>query len=149
MARQQAVTVVAASLDVVESRLKDVERWPEFLTGLTAARSTGFERYTFTISDGKRRREIPVCVVRHAAEHRVSWRALEGSRYLGELRLHSVDDGHTRVELTMTEDPTGLRDGLREIVGERHKTAELVLQQLDAFVTGRRAPGPTSPQTAE
>lgn len=149
MTRQQAATVVAASLDVVESRLKDVERWPEFLVGLTAVQPTGFERYRFTIQDGKRQRDVPVCVVPHAAEHRISWRALEGPRYLGELRLYPVDDRHTKVELTMTEDPTGLRDGLREIVGERHKTAELVLQRVDAFVTGVQATEPTSPKTTE
>jgi uncharacterized membrane protein len=136
--RQQAATVVAAPLDVVEERLADVGRWPEFLSGLAAVAPAGFERYRFTISAGKQQRVVPVCVVPHAAEHRISWRALEGPRYLGELRLHAVDDRHTKIELTMTADPTGLMDGLREIVGERHQTAALDLQRLDAFVTARQ-----------
>ena len=135
MTRQQAATVVAAPLDVVESRLVDVTRWPEFLSALVAVEPAGFERYKFTIVEGKNQRVVPVCVVPHVAEHRISWKALEGPRYIGELRLHSVDDRHTKVELTMIADPTGLREGLREIVGERHQTAVLDLQRIDAFVT--------------
>jgi uncharacterized membrane protein len=134
MRRQQAATVVAAPLDVVESRLADVTRWSEFLTGLEAVQATGFERYIFTVTEGKRRRDVPMCVVRHPAEHRMAWHALEGPRYVGELRLHAVDDRHTRVELTMTADPVGMLEGFREIVGERHQTAVLDLQRLDAFV---------------
>jgi uncharacterized membrane protein len=133
--RQQATMVVAAPLEVVETRLREVTRWPEFLIGLDAVEPTGFERYRFTVTEGGRRRDVPVCVVPHPAEHRISWKALEGPRYIGDLRLHAVDDRHTKVDLNMIVDPAGFAAGFREIVGERHQTAVLDLQRLDAFVT--------------
>jgi uncharacterized membrane protein len=135
MRRQEASTVVAAPLAVVQGTLADVGRWPEFLSGLQAVETTGFERYRFTIGEGGHRREVPVCVVPHPAEHRISWHALEGPKYVGELRLHAVDDGHTRVDLTMSSDPAGMLDGLREMVGERHRTVEIDLQRLDKLLT--------------
>jgi hypothetical protein len=138
VARQQATSVVAVPLDEVEVRLREVTRWPEFLIGLETAEQTGFERYRFTVTEGGRRRVIPVCVVPHPAEHRISWKALEGPRYIGDLRLHAVDDRHTKVELTMIVDPAGFAAGFREIVGDRHQTVVLDLQRLDAFVTAKQ-----------
>lgn len=135
MTRQHARTTVAAPLAAVQQKLTDVARWPAFLTGLEHAEPEGFERWRFTLADGGRRRVVRVCVQPRPAEHRIAWHALEGPRYLGELRLKAVDGGHTAVELTTTADPDGLAGGLREMLGERHSTAQLDLQRLDAFVT--------------
>ena len=65
----------------------------------------------------------------------MTWRQLEGPRYLGDLRLREAGSGHTTVELTMTADPVGMADGFRELLGERHPAAQLDLQRLDAYIT--------------
>lgn len=135
MTRQEATTVLAVPLAEVESTVCDVARWPAFLTGLESVEATGFERYRFTVTDGGRR-TVDVCVVPHPAEHRISWRGLSGPRYTGEWRLHAVDAGHTRVDLTMTADPHGMAAGFRELLGERHPTAQLCLHRLDGVVRG-------------
>src|SRR4051812_8772114 len=135
MTRQHARTTVAAPLAVVQRRLADVARWPAFLSGLERAEPAGFERWEFTLAEGSRRRTVPVCVQVHPAEHRIAWHALQGPRYLGELRLKAADDAHTAVELTTTADPDGAGSAFREMLGERHPTAQLDLQRLDAFVT--------------
>jgi uncharacterized membrane protein len=135
MMRQHATTTVAAPLAEVQARLSDVTSWPAFLYGLESVEPAGHERYRFTLATGKRSRTVLVCVQTHHADHRVSWRQLEGPRYLGELRLREVDAGHTAVELTMTADPVTMSEGFRELLGERHPEAELDLQRLDSFVT--------------
>jgi uncharacterized membrane protein len=136
MTRQHAKTTVAAPLAAVQARLADVAHWPAFLSGLESAEPAGFERWHFTLGDGRSRRTVTVCVQPHPAEHRIAWHALEGPRYLGEFRLRAVDDGHTTVELTTTADPAKPAEGFRELLGERHTTtAQLDLQRLDAFVT--------------
>jgi hypothetical protein len=134
MFRQHATTTVAAPLPDVQTRLGDVGSWPSFLYGLEAVEQAGHERYRFTLVDGKRRRTVLVCVQAHPAQHRMTWRQLEGPRYLGELRLRQVDDGHTAVELTMTADPVSMSEGFRELLGERHPAAQLDLQRLDDYV---------------
>ena len=135
MMRQHATTTVAAPLTDVQARLGDVTSWPAFLYGLEAVEPAGHERYRFTLTTGKQRRTVLVCVQAHPAEHRMAWRQLEGPRYVGELRLREVDRGHTTVELTMTADPVSMSEGFRELLGERHPEAELDLQRLDSFVT--------------
>jgi hypothetical protein len=135
MLRQNATTTVAAPLVDVQAKLADVTSWPAFLYGLEAVERAGHERYRFTLTDGKRRRDVLVCVQAHPAAHRMTWRQLEGPRYLGELRLREVDSRHTAVELTMTADPVSMADGFRELLGERHPEAMLDLQRLDQYVT--------------
>ena len=135
MTRQHARTTVAAPLAVVQRRLADVARWPAFLSGLERAEAAGFERWQFTLAEGSRRRTVAVCVQVHPAEHRIAWHALQGPRYLGEFRLKAADDGHTAVELTTTADPAGPGSAFREMLGERHVSAQLDLQRFDTFVT--------------
>lgn len=135
MMRQHATTTVASPLSDVQARLADVTSWPAFLYGLESVEPAGHERYRFTLATGKRTRTVLVCAQAHPAQHRLTWRELEGPRYRGELRLREVDSGHTTVELTMTADPVSMADGFRELLGERHPEAVLDLQRLDAYVT--------------
>ena len=134
MTTQQATTVMAAPLKTVHEQLRNVTSWPGFVSGLVAVEQLGFERYRFTLTEGGARRDVPVCVVDDPASHRMSWHQLEGPRYSGEVRLRAVDAGHTRVELRTTVDPTGLASGLREMLGERHPTAELDLRRLEELL---------------
>ncbi len=136
MTRQHATTTVAVPLAAVQEKLADVAHWPAFVSGLEDAEAAGFERWQFTLVAGRHRRTVPVCVQPHPAEHRISWHAIEGPRYQGELRLRPLDAGHTKVELTTTVDPSGLAEGFREMLGSPGSTAQLELQRLDAYVTG-------------
>jgi uncharacterized membrane protein len=136
---QEASAVVAAPLVVVETELRDVERWSQFLIGVEEVTKTGHDRYVFTVKDGSRLRNVPVAVVCHLREHRISWRALEGARFEGELRLAVADDGHTRVGLVMTAEPSGFLAGLADMLGSSKSTAALDLQRLDTYLTARRS----------
>ena len=113
--RREAVTVVPASLEAVEKALRDVSRWPEFLVGLERADQTSYGRYTFTVRDRVGAREVEVVVGVDSRDHRMSWHALAGSRFAGQIRLAEVDASHTRVHLSLTEDPAGFLSGLGEL----------------------------------
>jgi uncharacterized membrane protein len=138
MTHQQAVSVVGAPLDVVESRLRDVGHWPEFLLGLERVTETSFGRYTFAVKDGSRIRDVDVAVVAHPREHRIVWHALAGPRFDGEIRLSTVDARHTKVSLSLTAEPAGFLAGLSEMVSgsgsASHSTATLDLQRLERLL---------------
>jgi uncharacterized membrane protein len=137
MTHQQAVSVVAAPLDAVERRLRDVGHWPQFLLGLEEVAETSFGRYTFLLRDRSSVREVEVAVVAHPGEHRIVWHALAGPRFDGEVRLAAVDARHTRVSLTLTAEPAGFLASLGDLAHMgHHSTAVLDLQRLEALVTG-------------
>lgn len=138
MTHQQAVSVVPAPVETVERRLRDVGDWPHFLLGLERVVETSFGRYTFTLKDGPRSRDVDVAVVAHPGEHRMVWHALAGPRFDGEVRLTPVDEGHTRVSLSLTADPAGFLAGLSDFIRSPQTTAALDLQRLEAMVAGSR-----------
>ncbi len=131
MAHQEATSVVAAPLEAVESGLREIESWPAFVIGVARVQRTGPDRYRFTLNDGTRPRDVDVAVTRHPREHRTTWRSLGGPACRGEWRLAKVDDGHTRVHLTLSADPTGFFEGLAEMLGSSRDTAACDLQRLE------------------
>jgi uncharacterized membrane protein len=131
MPHQEATTVIAQPLDVVQERLREVESWPQFLIGLLLATRTGHERYRLVVRSGRTKREVTAAVQLNATEHRFTWKALEGPRYEGEIRLSAVDDGHTRVRIAFTSDPVGFTDGIREMFGSSNDMAAVDLVRLE------------------
>ena len=135
MTHQEAVTVVAAPLETVERAVRDVTHWPRFMIGLAEVAGTSFGRYTFVVRDRSSVREVDVAVVAHPRDHRISWRALAGPRFDGEIRLTPVDAGHTRVALSLVADPAGFLASLGELAHlQRHSTAVLDLQRLESLL---------------
>jgi uncharacterized membrane protein len=138
MTHQQAVSVVPAPLEIVERTLRDVDGWAQFLLGVERVVPTSFGRYTFTVKDGAKTRDVDVSVVAHPGEHRMVWHALAGPRFDGEVRLTPVDDRHTRVTLSLTADPAGFLSGLSDFIRSPGTTASLDLARLEAMVSGSR-----------
>jgi uncharacterized membrane protein len=139
MTHQQAVSVVPASLESVERRLRAVGDWPEFLLGLERVAETSFGRYTFTVKEGTKERDVEVAVVAHPGEHRIVWHALAGPRFDGEVRLTAIDAHHTRVTLSLTAEPAGFLSALSDFVRSPATTATLDLQRLETMVLGSTA----------
>jgi uncharacterized membrane protein len=133
MAHQEATSVVPFPIDLVMERLRDVESWPRFLEGLEQATKTAHNRYLLLVRSGSTTREVNAAVTEHPREHRFSWKSLGGGpSYDGELRLHVVDEQHTRVTLRFTAEPAGFRAGLAEMVGtSSNDTAEIDLRRLE------------------
>jgi uncharacterized membrane protein len=134
MLYQEATSVISLPLDVLQTRLQDVERWPSFIVGLESATKLGHERYRFSVADGGERREVVVAVRRIPGEHRVDWRSLEGPRYRGRIELHPVDDRHTTVRLCLESHPGTLTGGFAEMFSPKRSRAVHDLHLLEQHV---------------
>jgi len=140
MTHQNAVSVVAAPLDAVERVVRDVEHWPRIILGLEQVVETSYCRFTFSLRDRSSVRQVDVAAVAHPSEHRLVWHALAGPRFDGEIRLTAVDNGHTRVSLSITADPAGFLASVADLAHLGHDSAAVLdLQRLEAVVTGATA----------
>jgi uncharacterized membrane protein len=81
-----------------------------------------------------------MAVTPHPGEHRIVWRSLRGPACRGEWRLVPVDEGHTRVRLTIATDPATFAQGLAEMLSPSKDTAACDLQRLEAYLLGDRGP---------
>jgi uncharacterized membrane protein len=136
MTHQDASHVINLPLELIETALRDVDRWPRFVVGVQSVEKTSFERYVFRIEEDGQLREVPVAVVAHPAEHRITWRVQSGPAFDGEFRLTSVEERRTLAQLIMTAEPTGFLAALSDMFGGHASMAELTLQRLDTEVIG-------------
>jgi uncharacterized membrane protein len=134
MTQQEATAVINLPVSEVEPRLHEVSSWPRFVVGLQDAVKTAHERYTFVVHDGGGTRDVPVCVIPHRREHRISWKALAGHAFDGEFRLHPENERQTRVTLTLMAEPAGFLAWLGGLFQTSSSTAELSLQKLEAYL---------------
>jgi uncharacterized membrane protein len=134
MTSQAATAVVNRPAAEVEVRLREISNWPRFLVGLRDVVKTAHERYTFVVHDSSGARDVPVCVILHPREHRISWKALAGPAFDGEFRLHPENERQTRVTLTLVAEPAGFLARLGELLQSSSSTAELTLQKLETFL---------------
>lgn len=137
MTHQQASAVLSAPLAAVEACVREVEAWPEFVVGVQSVTALAYQRYRFTIKDGRSTRAVDVAVVPHPKEHRISWHSISGPRFEGELRLSPSDERCTKAVLSLTAEPAGFLAGLSELLGHSDSSAEITLQQLDTVVSAR------------
>lgn len=138
MRKQEAVTVVSAPLAVVERALEDVTSWPEYLVGVESVEPLGHQRYRFCLADGRDRRQSVVCVRHLFAEHRFTWRALEGPTFTGRWELRAVDERHTEVRLCLETHPGTLFAGLAEMIIPRLGRAAHDLRKLEEHLVAAR-----------
>lgn len=131
MAHQEASAVIAYPLATIRDRLRDVESWACVVLGLDRVSRTGHERYVFTISDGRRERDVPVVAKVLHGEQCMVWRETSGPRFSGSLRLAEVDPGRTRVTLSVTEYPAGFLAGIGDMLAPQRARAQLDLQRLE------------------
>lgn len=134
MRHQEATTVVPLPLAEIESRLRQVESWSNFLEGISSIRCTGHERYVFNLADGRDHRELKVAVRLLYQDHCFVWRGLSGPQLRGALKLAATDERHTAVTLTLASHPTDFLSGLAEMVMPKTRTADIDLQRLEKYL---------------
>ncbi len=135
MSRQESTSVVRVPLAAVESKLSNVEDWPQFLVGLTGVEKISFGRYHFRVDQGGHQYEVPVAVSVDHHDHRLSWHAQEGPKWDGEVKLSVVDEHHTKVHLVTVAEPRGSGAGWADLASVTSKDdATVDIQRLEALV---------------
>lgn len=133
----RASIAVPAPADELYGWLHDVEHWPQFLEGLDAVESLGYNRYRWHVTYARRSDTCDVVVTADPKERRFSWRHLAGKPFDGTIRLTPLGGERTQVDLSVDIKPVGLIDGIVEFTGHGGWMAERDLQRLrDVVVAG-------------
>jgi uncharacterized membrane protein len=132
------------------------EEFPKFMEGVEEVRQLDDRHNHWTTKIGGVRREFDTEIVDQLPDDRITWRVVEGdTRQRGSVRFERLDDTHTRVELTMDVEPTGMAekgaDALgvidRRVKGDLHRFKDYIEQrggETGAW-RGRIRPGDPGP----
>jgi len=118
------VSTVKEAIDVHVSLRKAYNQWtqfeefPNFMEGVDEVTQLDDRHNHWITSIGGVRREFDTEIVDQLADDRITWRSVDGeTRQRGSVRFEPLDDMHTRVELTMDVEPTGLAEKGADALG--------------------------------
>jgi len=118
------VSTIKEAIDVHVSLRKAYDQWtqfeefPNFMEGVDEVTQLDDRHNHWITSIGGVRREFDTEIVDQLADDRITWRSVDGeTRQRGSVRFEPLDDMHTRVELTMDVEPTGLAEKGADALG--------------------------------
>lgn len=118
------MSTVKEAIEVHVSLRKAYDQWtqfeefPNFMEGVDEVTQLDDRHNHWITSIGGVRREFDTEIVDQLADDRITWRTVDGeTRQRGSVRFEPLDDMHTRVELTMDVEPTGLAEKGADALG--------------------------------
>ncbi|MFF1319731.1 MULTISPECIES: SRPBCC family protein [Streptomyces] len=118
------MSTIKEAIDVHVSLRKAYDQWtqfeefPNFMEGVDEVTQLDDRHNHWITSIGGVRREFDTEIVDQLADDRITWRTVDGeTRQRGSVRFEPLDDMHTRVELTMDVEPTGMAEKGADALG--------------------------------
>ncbi|PRH81107.1 cyclase [Streptomyces solincola] len=94
------------------------EEFPRFMEGVDEIRQVDDRHNHWKTSFGGVHREFDTEIVDQLPDERIAWRTVAGdTRQKGVVTFQKVDDTHTRVEVVMDLEPTGVAEKAADATG--------------------------------
>ncbi|BBC31698.1 Polyketide cyclase/dehydrase [Streptomyces graminofaciens] len=135
MSTVQDAVEVEVPLHTAYNQWTQFEEFPKFMEGVEEVRQLDDRHNHWVTKIGGVRREFDTEIVDQLPDDRITWRAVGGdTRQRGSVRFERLDDTHTRVELTMDLEPSGMAEkgadalGMidRQVKGDLHRFKEYI-----------------------
>ena len=113
------------------------EQFPKFMEGVDEVRQLDDRHNHWTTSIGGVRREFDTEIVDQLPDDRITWRSVDGdTRQKGSVRFERLDDTHTRVELTMEVEPSGVAEKGADALGVIDRRVKGDMRRFKEYVEG-------------
>ncbi|WP_225835235.1 SRPBCC family protein [Streptomyces sp. NK08204] len=118
------------------------EEFPRFMEGVEEVRQLDDRHNHWTTSIGGVRREFDTEIVDQLPDDRITWRTVGGeTQQRGSVRFERLDDSHTKVELTMEVEPSGLAEKGADALGVIDRRVKGDLRRFKDYVEGSGSTG--------
>jgi uncharacterized membrane protein len=126
---------VEVPLQVAYGQWTQFEEFPRFMEGVEQVTQLDDRHNHWTTSIGGVRREFDTEIVDQTPDTRITWRSTAGdTRQRGSVRFEPIDDTHTRVELTMDLEPTGIVEKGADALGMIDRRVKGDLRRFKDYV---------------
>ncbi|MFD8997772.1 SRPBCC family protein [Streptomyces abikoensis] len=114
------------------------EEFPNFMEGVEEVRQLDARHNHWITKIGGIRREFDTEIVDQLADERITWRTVDGdTRQRGTVRFQRLDDAHTRVELVMEVEPSGVAEKAADLTGTIDRRTKGDMKRFKEFVENR------------
>ncbi|MFF4528421.1 SRPBCC family protein [Streptomyces sp. NPDC001407] len=114
------------------------EEFPNFMEGVERVRQLDARHNHWTTKIGGVRREFDTEIVDQLPDERITWRTVDGdTRQKGTVSFRRVDDAHTRVELVMDVEPSGVAEKAADLTGTIDRRVKGDMRRFKEFIENR------------
>ncbi|WP_432001996.1 SRPBCC family protein [Streptomyces sioyaensis] len=114
------------------------EEFPQFMEGVEKITQLDDLRNRWTTKIGGVRREFDTEIVDQLPDDRIAWHTTSGeTRQKGLVRFQRLDDTHTRVELVMDVEPSGVAETTADMTGVIARRVKGDMQRFKHYIEHR------------
>ncbi|MEU0227191.1 SRPBCC family protein [Streptomyces sp. NPDC006284] len=114
------------------------EEFPHFMEGVEEIRQLDDRRSHWTTKVSGVKREFDTEIVDQLPDERITWRTTTGdTKQKGTVSFQRLDDTHTRVELVMDVEPTGVAEKTGDMLGVIDRRVKGDMQRFKEYIEGR------------
>ncbi|MFC9285805.1 SRPBCC family protein [Streptomyces sp. NPDC057052] len=156
MSRVEETVEVDVPVRTAYNQWTQFEQFPRFMEGVEEVRQLDDRHNHWTTKIGGTRREFDTEIVDQLADERITWRTTSGDTHQkGTVRFERLDDTHTRVELVMDVEPSGMAEKAADVLGTIDRRVKGDMKRFKQYVEehgsesgawrGRVKPGDAGP----
>ncbi|KUH36960.1 MULTISPECIES: SRPBCC family protein [Streptomyces] len=114
------------------------EEFPNFMEGVEEVRQVDDKHNHWTTKIGGVRREFDTEIIDQLPDERIAWRTVSGdTQQKGVVSFQRVDDTHTRVELVMDVEPTGMVEKAADLTGTIDRRVKGDMRRFKEYIETR------------
>ncbi|GGW25377.1 cyclase [Streptomyces xantholiticus] len=111
------------------------EAFPQFMAGVQEVRQIDDRHNHWTTKIGGVHREFDTEIIDKLPDDRIAWRTTGGEIHqMGMVRFQRLDDSHTRVELVMEVQPSGMAEKTAAASGLIHRRVKGDMRRFKEFI---------------
>ncbi|MEV5510160.1 SRPBCC family protein [Streptomyces orinoci] len=114
------------------------EEFPNFMEGVENVRQIDDRHNHWITKIGGVQREFDTEIVDQLPDERITWRTIGGdTRQKGMVSFRRVDDAHTRVELVMDVEPSGVAEKAADLTGTIDRRVKGDMRRFKEYIEKR------------
>lgn len=113
------------------------EEFPKFMDGIKEVRQLDDTHIHWHASIGGKDEEWDAEITEQIPDKRVAWRSTSGSRNVGVVTFHYIDDTTSRVTLQMGYEPEKITEKIGDMLGVFDRRVEGDLENFKKFIEER------------
>lgn len=138
MSRVKETVEVDVPVRTAYNQWTQFEQFPRFMEGVEEVRQLDDRHNHWTTKIGGTRREFDTEIVDQLADERITWRTTSGdTQQRGTVRFERLDDTHTRVELVMDIEPSGMVEKAADVLGTIDRRVKGDMMRFKQYVEER------------
>ncbi len=134
MADITATVDVDVPVRVAYNQWTQFEEFPRFMEGVEEVRQLDDATLQWRANIGGVERSWEARITEQEPDQVVAWQSTSGTQNSGRVVFQPLDEGHTRIDLTMEHEPEGAMENIGQALGIIEQRAEGDLERFKEFI---------------